>query len=205
MKKIEHKNKIKSQYLKKDKTMKHLLTLIGLFAILLFSGCNEQTEINSPVAERDYKLISLPTPTGLTVESIFTQNMVIDGDIGATFPAEFSYESGPDELVTINSNLNFLAGAFAGTVDITQSFNTESAAVNFGPSMQFSVAVQYTLTISGVDLTDVNPSTLDFVYIAEDGTIYDCEYESVSMDLSTGTLTVVNAELHHFSRYGFVN
>ena len=188
--------------------MKHLLTLLSLLAILVFFGCNEQTEINSPVegsSSQQLKLISLPTPTGLTVESLFIQNMLIDGDIGGTFQAEFSYEGGPNGLVTIGSDMEFLPGAFAGTVDISQSFNTETAAVTFGPSMQFSVAVKYSLTITGLDLTGVNPNTLDFVYIAADGTIYDCKYDSVTMDLNTGTLSVVDAELNHFSRYGFVN
>lgn len=71
--------------------------------------------------------------------------------------------------------------------------------------MQFNIAVKYTLTISGLDLTGINSNTLDFVYVAQDGSITGVVYDSITMDAATGTLKVTNARLNHFSRYGFVN
>ena len=71
--------------------------------------------------------------------------------------------------------------------------------------MQFNVPVDYTLTITGLDLTGVNPNTLDFVYIDVNGNMYSVQKEYVIMDLSNGMLKVKNAKLNHFSRYGFVN
>jgi len=59
--------------------------------------------------------------------------------------------------------------------------------------------------ITGLDLTGVNPNTLDFVYIDASGNMYTVEYDYVTMDAATGMLKVVNAVLPHFSRYGFVN
>ncbi len=112
---------------------------------------------------------------------------------------------GPNVTVNITSTLHFYNYSFYGTKTITQTFDTETAAITFGPSMQFNVPVDYTLTISGVDLTGVNPATLDFVYIDANGNMFYVEKDYVTMDASTGFLKVKNAKLDHFSRYGFVN
>ena len=85
------------------------------------------------------------------------------------------------------------------------TFNTGGAAMEFGPPMQFQAVVEYTYKITGIDLTGVNPNTLDFVYIDANGNMYSVEYDYVQMDQTTGMLKVVNAVLPHFSRYGFVN
>ena len=65
--------------------------------------------------------------------------------------------------------------------------------------------VVHSLKIEGVDLSGVNPNTLDFVYIDASGNIHPVEYEVVTMDAVNGKLEVKNAKLNHFSRYGFVN
>ena len=85
------------------------------------------------------------------------------------------------------------------------TFNSDGAAMELGPSMAFQADVEYTYKIVGVDLTGVNPNTLDFVYIDAIGNMYAVEYDYVTMDVNSGMLKVVNAILPHFSRYGFVN
>jgi len=188
--------------------MKKLLTL-SLLSFLLFFGCNQDSEVTSPVDNSDnqqLKLISLPTPSGgLSVETLMTQFKEINGDEGGKFDIKFNYEGGPFGFVKIDSKLEFLAGAFVGTADISQTHNTDFASMTFGPSMQFSARVVHSLKIEGVDLSGVNPNTLDFVYIDANGNTHAVEYEEVKMDASSGKLEVKNAELLHFSRYGFVN
>ena len=187
--------------------MKKLLILAALVSLFIF-GCNEEPNIVSPVdgsSTQQLKLIQLPAPSDLYIESLYTEEMQIVGENGGTFQSEYSYQGGPNGLVTINSNLQFLPNAFTGTVNISQTFNTETASVTFGPAMQFSVPVVYNLTITGIDVSNINPNTLGFVYIAADGSIHESVYDSVSMDAVTGTLSVTNAQLQHFSRYGFVN
>jgi hypothetical protein len=186
--------------------MQKLLTFL-LFSVLVFSGCNQESEITSPVDTGpilNKKLISLPLSSGgLTVESqTFTK--WINGGNGGVFSADYSYQSGTG---TVNqySTLEFDAGAFSGWKNISQTFNTGGAAMEFGPSMQFLDDVAYSYKITGVDLSGINPATLDFVYIDANGNMYPVQYESVSMDEATGMLEVVDAEIPHFSRYGFVN
>ena len=186
--------------------MKKLLTFL-LFSVFLLIGCNQESEITSPVntgPNTQLKLIALPLPSsGLTIEAqTFTKN--ISGYYGGVFSAEYHYQSNSG-IVSQYSTLDFSSGAFSGTKTISQTFNTGGAAMEFGPSMQFQADVEYSYTIYGADLTGINQATLDFVYIDASGNMYPVEYESVSMDENTGMLKVVAAKLPHFSRYGFVN
>jgi hypothetical protein len=186
--------------------MKKFLTFL-LFSALVFFGCNQESEITSPVEtglDKQLKLISLPMPSsGLTVESqTFTK--WINGDNGGEFYSEYSYQSNSG-MVGQFSTLKFDPGAFSGWTNISQTFNTGGAAMEFGPSMQFQAKVEYSYKITGVDLSGINPETLDFVYIDANGNMYPVNYESVSMNQTTGMLEVVDAEIPHFSRYGFVN
>jgi len=185
--------------------MKHIA--IFLFVTILFLlGCDQVAEINAPQEQiLNKQLVSLPNPTGLVVEDLHTEYKDINGNNGGWFSEEFTYQGGPSGNVYFQSTLHFYANSFSGTQTITQTFNTETAAITFGPSMQFNVPVDYTLTITGLDLTGVNPNTLDFVYIDVNGNMYSVQKEYVTMDLSNGMLKVKNAKLNHFSRYGFVN
>ena len=188
--------------------MKKLLTL-SLLSFLLFFGCNQESEITSPEnnsTNSQLKLISLPTPSGgLGVETIMTKTKAINGDDGGTFYAAFSFRGGPFGRIRCSSQLVFSPGAFSGVKYIKKTFDSESTEMTLEPALQFSAPVKYTLRYLGVDLSNVNPETLDFVYIAPDGTYYPCEYESIDMDVATGLIIVRYAELDHFSRYGFVN
>jgi hypothetical protein len=183
-----------------------LITSALLLTLLFLLGCDQVNEINAPQDQIINKqLISLPLPTGLGVEDLHTEYKDINGYYGGWFSEAFSYQGGINGTVNINSTLHFFANSFSGTKTITQTFNTETAAITFGPSMQFNLPVDYTLTITGVDLTNVNPNSLDFVYIDSNGNMYAVNKDYVIMDLSTGMLKVKNAKLNHFSRYGFVN
>ena len=187
--------------------MKKLLTFL-LFSALIFFGCNQESEITSPLdtgPDHQYKLIPLPAPlSGLQIETDYTVEKVIDGQEGGSFYAEYFYQSNSG-TVSQYSTLEFSAGAFNDEKTITQTFNNEGAAMGFGPSLQFQATVKYSYTIYGADLTGLDPTTLNFVYLDANGNMIPVNYEYVCMDVNTGMLEVKNAELPHFSRYGFVN
>jgi len=185
--------------------MKQLISFLFI-TLLLILGCDQVTDVNAPPEQiLNKQLVRLPTPTGLGVEDLHTEYKDINGTYGGWFNEYFQYSSGQNGTVNFQSTLHFYSNSFTGTQTISQTFNTETAAITFGPSMQFNVAVDYTLTITGLDLTGVNPATLDFVYIDANGNMYAVQKEYVTMDLSTSMLKVKNAKLNHFSRYGFVN
>ena len=188
--------------------MKKLITF-SLLSFLLFFGCNQDSEILTPVEEssnQDYTFISLPTPTGgLSVETIYTFSEEISGEQGGIFFNQFSYQGGPFGNVTVQSRLLFPENSFSGYEDITKTYNTDYATMEYGPSMSFNTPVICGLRFYGLDLSGVDPNTVRFVYIANDGAIEVVEYESISINVASGYIWVKNAELNHFSRYGFVN
>ena len=177
------------------------MTLVFLF------GCSKDTNINAPETPaviKNAQLIKLPAPKGMTTETIYRQYKTISGQYGGSFSANFGYQS-TQGYVSVQSDLVFPQGSFSSWVYFSQEFNTETASIEFGPSMQFNSSVKYTLTVTGVDLTGVNPNTLNFVYVDANGNMHQVAYDSVTMNANTGTLKVTNALLNHFSRYGFVN
>jgi hypothetical protein len=187
--------------------MKQLISFLFV-ALLLILGCEQVTEVNDPVKapqERilNKQLITLPTSNGLAVESQ-TYYQAIDGYYGGEFQKSYTYQTNSGQVYQY-ADLDFLPGAFSGTKTISMTFNSDGAAMELGPSMVFQADVEYTYKIVGVDLTGVNPNTLDFVYIDAIGNMYAVEYDYVTMDVNSGMLKVVNAILPHFSRYGFVN
>ena len=188
--------------------MKKLLTL-SLFSFLLFFGCNQESEILTHIEEssnQEFTLISLPTPTGgLSIETIYSFSMEISGELGGTFYNYFSYEGGQFGNVMVLSKLVFPANSFSGYENITKTYNTDYATMDYGPPMSFNEPVLCGLVCYGLDLTGINPETVRFVYIRNDGTIVDCEYESLTVNVASGLLYVKNAQLNHFSRYGFVH
>ena len=184
--------------------MKHITSIL-LLTLLFLLGCDQVTEINAP-QERiiNKQLIKLPEMVGLGVESqTYTQD--INGTNWSEFQRTFCYQNSSGGTVYQFGDLDFFPGAFTGTKNISMTFNTDGAAMEFGPSMQFQARVDYTYKITGLDLTGVNPATLEFVYIDANGNMYAVDYDYVTMDAATGMLKVVNAVLPHFSRYGFVN
>lgn len=187
--------------------MKKFLS-INLLMIMLLIGCNPDANVISPddsANNKQLKLIELPKQVqGLSIETLLTRSKNINGTYGGNFIEQFTYQS-TTGLVSITSQLVFPASAFSGILTITQTFNTETASLEFGPAMLFNAPARYTLTVTGLDLTGINQSTLDFVYVAQDGSITGVDYDSITMDIPTGTLKVTNARLNHFSRYGFVN
>lgn len=187
---------------------KILLTIATLLLVMI--GCTDQSTINSPVDNNSqteqFSMIALPSSTsGMSVEVLMPQFKVINGSNGGTFTAYFGYQGGPFGYVKCYSQLTFMPGAFSGEKNISQTLDTDFASMAFGPSMQFNIPVSYTLYYSGLNLSNINPQTLKFVYIAPNGTYQNCEYDSITMDAATGTILVRNAKLNHFSRYGFVN
>jgi hypothetical protein len=182
-------------------------TIYLLSGILLFlMSCDQIPDINSSLGTViNKKLIDLPEISGLNIEEIVSYYKEIDGDDGGWFSAQHTYQGGPYGNITITTFLYFPEDSFNGDKNISQTMNTETADVDLGPSMQFDRTVKFTLTITGLDLSGINPEDLDFVYIDSNGNMYDCDYEYVTMDLGTGMLKVKSARLSHFSRYGFVN
>lgn len=176
-----------------------------LWVVLLMFGCSEETLVNSNLPAANRKLLKLPSRQGMSINNIFYDTEQISGDVGGSLSLQESYSGGPYGTVTVNSTLVFPAGSFNGTITITMTADDEYCASNFLPGMSFLQPGIYNITYTGVDLTGINPSDVKFVYLKNDGDLEYAENDGIVIDLTIGKIQVINAEIPHFSRYGFVN
>ena len=189
--------------------MKKLLVLTALLAFVFF-GCNTDSSIVEPdmsistLGKTEVNWIKLPVSKDGMLKKDVLVGQDVEGAIGATLAISDSYE-GLNGPVSMSASLQFLPGAFDSSRYITMNINDQFGEGTFSPHGVFDIPAVYNITISGVDLTGINPATITFVYLAEDGTYEYPVNDGITADLTTGTLQIVNAQLPHFSRYGFTN
>ncbi len=196
--------------------MNKLLVISSLF-IFAFFGCQDNNSVIEPDLTSDQQTsmikvgneyvswISLPEAFNKAMKKDVVVGDTVVGAEGALLAIDDSYEGGIFGTVTIDATLEFLPGAFTDTRYITMTVNDEFGEGTFTPHGEFDMPAIYNIIIQGVDLSSVDPTAVDFVYMAEDGTYEYVENDDISVDQTTGTLQIVNAQLPHFSRYGFTN
>ncbi len=186
--------------------MKKYISIIAVLSLFVI-GCRNDSIISSdPISEQSsYKIIKLPMSTGMQVNTIYSDSKTIDGSSGGTLSLSGSYSGGPFGTVAVNSTLVFQAGSFSGTKTISMTADDQYCASTFLPGMSFAKAGIYNITYTGVDLTGINPSSVKFVYLKQDGTLEYPVHEGITVESAIGKISVKNAKLNHFSRYGFVN
>lgn len=180
-----------------------ILSLLGFY----FAGCSEETLVSSEptVNQNNYKLIELPAAKGLKTNTVYTVSKEISGYNGGSLSIGDSYVGGSYGKVTKNITLTFPAGAYSGTKNITMTVDDYYCTADFSPSMSFLKSATVNATYTGIDLTGINVSTIKFVYLRDDGAYENLAYDGITVDYATGTISVKNVKINHFSRYGFVN
>lgn len=187
--------------------MKKYLSTFAIVIFLIF-GCTEQTTITSHEQSdqtNEPNWIVKLNSSGLGIETIHTASALIVGSKGGDVQLRKDIPGGPFGKIQIDSRLHIHAGSFSGSMTISTKIDDVNFITTFGPSYVFNRPLEYTLLLQGLDLTGVNPATVKFVYQAADGSIHQCQYSSIDVDLSRGKLKVNSAQIPHFSRYGFIN
>lgn len=183
--------------------MKYLISLLFLSLVFVF-GCSEnQIDVSKENQSAEKTVIKLPLKSGLNSE-IFSVTQKINGIFGGSIPYNHSYTSSNGNLVQVESVITFLPGSFLGSRNITVSLDGNIAALNFDPGMVFLLPATLNATISGLDLSAyTGSSNVDFYFIADNGALTQVNHDGVSVDNATGALSVTNAKINHFSRYGW--
>jgi hypothetical protein len=198
---------------KESKTMRTYLYFF-LFLSLFVIGCTEESSILSPVStvnnieaiSNEPNWIVLPPSENMSLKKDITVGKMLYGnqesllEINGGYPA-----STPFGYIQITANARFQRNSFTGSRYITMSINDQFGTATFTPSGTFSKPVIYNLTIMGVDLSNVDPAKVSFVYMASNGQYYKPAYDAIYVEKQSGKLQIINAKLPHFSRYGFVN
>lgn len=188
--------------------MKKLITL-SLLSFLLFFGCDQETDVFSPVqSDADsYEFIKLPPKGGLSVENTFSITKTIEGDKGGTIKIKESYNAANGEKVKIDAKIKIAKHSFTGIKNITMTIDDEIAAVSFTPAMVFSVPAKLDLKFEGIELDNLTAMNGEFEFVYFDVTtsyIESVTYNNMQVDESKGKVSVKKADIHHFSRYGWV-
>jgi hypothetical protein len=192
------------------------LLLSGLIAlILIFSACEKvDNPITGPTelhknsfnpfgTANNYDIIPLPTKSIDFLDSVFTVSKLINGLLGGVITLDKTYISKEGTLVTMSINAVIQPLSFWGTKRISFTIDDTTATVHCEPGMTFQRPLLFTNTFIGLELTEYETEDIDFVCIKDDGTIEDAG-GLILVVKPLGTLTVLGANLWHFSRYGWV-
>lgn len=186
---------------KKDYKMKKYLSTIVLIS-LIFVRCTDPISVNNPVEISKDKVtwLTINNEGGLSIEGTRTWSKFINGSNGGFFYGTKSLSSSVSAYVEIWVP----AGAFNGYKTISATLSSASVYADFAPTpMTFNTPIFYTVEYFGVDLSGIDPTNIDFYYIDGSGNMVKAEYSEIYVE--NGWLCVVDAQLSHFSRYGFVN
>jgi len=179
----------------------------AVLILFFFAGCMQESNITEPVnstGENQGKtIIMLPAKADMGVEEIFSETEDIDGEVGGEIHLVKSYQASNGQTVNIDCKLTVPADlCFDDFRNITMEVGGQ-AGVDFYPSMTFNQPVILNFTVTGLDMSGINPNNVGFFYVDQNGNLFPTSNEGVSVDMSTGTLTVVNAQLPHFSRWAY--
>ena len=190
---------------RKGDSMKSLISML-IVSLMLYVGCQE----NSNIVEPQNKIlapnwIELPKniSQGSSIEMEFSASDHIYGYFGGDIKLNKSYYSSKGK-VKIYAKIEFDNRSFSGDKFITMTVDDVNGTVTFSPSMIFDKPAKLNLKLEGLDLSGINPENINFVYLSPSGTISQIVYKDINVDVQSGTLELIDGQIPHFSRFGFV-
>jgi hypothetical protein len=181
-----------------------IINYLILFLMMILGGCQDTTDLSTkPTSTNQKKWIQLPTKQNPSLEKEFVIEQIINGEAGGEILFQTSYVGGPYDTVKIYASVVFPPNSFAGDKNITMTVSDDLAVLTFIPSMIFDTPATLNVTFEGLDLSEVNPSTVDFVYQNEDGSGEKVDRKNLNVIKGLGKLILEDAVVPHFSRLGF--
>lgn len=156
------------------------------------------TSDNNSEAISDPDWITIPQE-GLEIST----SKLVKGSEETLLDLNTSVQGGLFGNIQVNATLRFLRGSFEGERYVSMSINSEYGTASFSPSGTFDIPAIYNATIMGLDLSGINPDEIQFVYMDTDGKYYPIDVQHIYVEPQSGKLQVINAQIPHFSRYGW--
>ena len=191
-----------------------LLTGILFAGILLnFAGCSRDTlstansiEQESKQTRKHINLISWRDGKRALLKSFNTSQYINKAD-GGTLSISADANDGTTNNAEISVDLTILPGAIDISKELSMTFDDTDIALTFGPhGTTFSPSALLNLTATGLDLTGVNPESVELYYENTNTGLWELmPREDIVVIPDQGYIRVVNAELPHFSRYALSN
>jgi hypothetical protein len=186
--------------------MKKILTTIAL-VILFIIGCKDSTvnpESATQINNGQKNWITLPKNAETAIENDYSASNIIDGSKGGEVKLNINYKTKSSVDIKIKAKIKVPKGSFEGEKNITMTINSGTGTVTFYPDpMTFNIPLAFSLDIQGLNLTGIDPSSIDFVCLDSDGTTQPVEYKNMKVKVDKGELEVDDALITHFSVYGW--
>lgn len=187
--------------------MKFLGTLTLIFLTFILLSC-DSTE-NSIISSENQTLVISDSaePIVYSTQTGFALTKEINGLLGGEINFDSTLVDENNDTVMIRISLVFDPNSFQGSQQIIIIPDANSGSIQFTPAMVFKKPAKLDLEYSGINLTNLgftSNSTIDFVYMADNGSIEYILKNECKIKWNTQKLYVKKAELPHFSRYVFV-
>jgi hypothetical protein len=201
-----------------------VLTILFISLFFLFIGCQDDNSILEPTKnlndislEKGRPILVRDLDDGLGDDGIklldgfedlenytlkHSRFFSVKGNSGGKLYVSHSWLDINGKEVTLYAELIIPRNAFKGTLEFDIIFDLDNYAMELYPSpYTFDKPVMFSMFFSGVDLSGYAVSDFDFNYL--DGEPEDLVYSTKYVDINEGILKVWDAQLHHFSRYGW--
>jgi hypothetical protein len=193
--------------------MKKIFVLAVLPALLFF-GCKVSgtDSILSPAIKVDapQKAVTfIQLPTRIEPRALYKAgSFEITPQNGGIIRYEDSYESA-NGTINIDISLRFPPNAVSEPItvkaDVSQDALTGNFVVSLGPSENnFLKPALLTFRVTGLDPATLpsNPDNIQFVSL-DNNNFVPVPAAKIKVDIKHGSLSIVNGEIFHFSRYGW--
>ena len=189
--------------------MKRLVALSLVALLILFTACQNEGPVSpdmsgsQKVSKTTVHWIGLPQNADQKLAKSFSTSSLITVAEGGTLAIDESYTSTEGVAVHASSSIYFAPGCVPQDTDITMEIDDQTGVSTFNPHMVFNFPAVLNQTFSGLNLTGINPDNVKLYYLAEDGNYEAMQCDNLIVDVATGTITVVNGKIPHFSLYGY--
>lgn len=178
--------------------------------LILLNGCSEN-HIVVPEETNNFSLQKemLQIPVSKSLNRLSTQNSFseeIDGTVGGEINFHYDYNISETAKVNVTGKLFIPAGAFDTVENFKIVIDNEFAFIDFYPSpLSFNIPLELDLEYFGLDLTEISIDDVDYYFVDESLINVELiEHDEKVLEIVTGSLTIVNAKINHFSRYAWL-
>ena len=139
----------------------------------------------------------------IDIKTNVSKNLTINGDLGAIVYLSHKWKNANNKTCKLSAKLDIPIGAFSGDLTFEIIFDLNNYAVELYPSpFTFDKPVLLDLVFKNVDLSNIDPNAFVFDYLDGEEPV-NLKVKSFDIDIKKNTLSIKDAELHHFSRYGW--